>query len=441
MERSEYEERAERTILYTTYKKRFLILFITCLAIFISAYQQFEYVAIGNVIIKFYGTNYQVINWTYLMKALAILLVFIPFIFIANKFGFRNCLIMATFFNAIGANIKLMALNSKLFWLLMLGQSMPCSVGLLIAMIIPKMAGAWFRTDEVAMILGIRNAIYLGAAASAFLSPALIFKEAKTKEEIKIGLFYISICVAIFTVLVFILSILFARDKPPSPPSHAEQSRSQNKFSFYDCLKLFKNRNFILLYICDALSNAIWVSVTLTLNQAVFSLFKNASNVLTISGVLNSFSSILGSLTIGFITKRMPKYKMLQVIASGLLSLFTITYVLSLWLRSEWILFISASGIGAIGNANNVLSFDHVLEVSYPLSGSVTFSIMYMGHAILNMSLTPLVTALTSKFNAIIASLVLVISSLFVCVLTIFLNEDLRRRKADDEKKPLVSDK
>ncbi|RWS13278.1 hypothetical protein B4U79_17973 [Dinothrombium tinctorium] len=255
-----------------------------------------QYSSIGNVVKKYYNVTYVDVNWTAIMSCVSEIIFFYPIAKFIDYYGIRNSMLLATFFLTFGGCLKLMAVNRDLFWLLLVGQIFPRTI--------------WFKTEEAALVMGIANGFFMLGADTDFVLP-IIFKNS-TAVQTKAKFFYIAIIITVSCAILFLLTLLYVVDKPPSHPSQAANNRESN--GHHSLRVLLKNKNFILLTICFSLIVGSAQSFAVTLNQAVLKTFSNDQNALSIAGILAISCGIPGSLISSLIAKKYSNYRYMDSI-------------------------------------------------------------------------------------------------------------------------------
>ena len=95
---------------------------------------------------------------------------------IIENLGLRKSALLGSFFNALGAGLKIFAAKPDLFWLIMLAQFFNAVAETFVLQLPPKIAGLWFPANEIstATSLGVFGN-QLGIALGFFV-PTLFIK-------------------------------------------------------------------------------------------------------------------------------------------------------------------------------------------------------------------------------------------------------------------------
>lgn len=106
------------------YFKRWLILAVFCLVTLLSAFNWIEYGIIQDVVIAFYNESLpsdekqqaEAANWFSLVYMLCYIPLVFPAMFLLERKGLRLSCILGALLTAIGAGIKIAAVQPHLFW-------------------------------------------------------------------------------------------------------------------------------------------------------------------------------------------------------------------------------------------------------------------------------------------------------------------------------------
>ncbi|RWS02196.1 feline leukemia virus subgroup C receptor-related protein 2-like protein [Dinothrombium tinctorium] len=421
---------------YKVYSRRYFLLCLYSCFTFLIGFQQLEYTSITNVVTKYYNVDSVAVNWTNILQNLCTALFSFFIGKLTEKYGFRKSMITFTFLGIIGAVIKCFAIDRSLFWLLMVGQFFPCIFFTPTFSLSSLLGALWFKPKEIALVIGMGNAAITFGMAVTFLLPSLVFKS-DSINEIKYNLAYVSVILMLLEATIFLLTLIFVTEKPPTPPSLAEETRTNIEIP--KIINLMRNKNFLLPIMCFAFGCASVQLISITLNQSILSRFSNGNTVLSVSGVLLMITAIPGSLLIGTVSKAYPRYKLLLIIVCFISVTFQVLFLLSLWIKCDWLLYVSIFLFGVFVNASQVLALDFVLEVSFPFPENLSFAISFTAFSLPNLILVPLATILCKKVGAVNANFVFLALGIMTLVSALLAKEDLRRRKANAEMTPLLA--
>ena len=220
------------------YIRRWIILIIFCLIIFLNSINLSEYNDISDILIKFYDSSLineslkNKKNFSYFISVLNMItyLVFIfPAIFLLHLKGIWFLCMIGTFLTLFGTWIKFAALNPDLFLLLLIGQILCAAAQPFIITPLVKITSAWFGQYETATaisvfytkiyILIIKNIIFiffiklcllsqrLGSFLGYLIPPYLIKQDEQNFSHLLDYLYYFYLSLSISSSITFMISI------------------------------------------------------------------------------------------------------------------------------------------------------------------------------------------------------------------------------------------
>ncbi|RWS09706.1 feline leukemia virus subgroup C receptor-related protein 2-like protein, partial [Dinothrombium tinctorium] len=433
-------ENSQNNQIFVHYKRRYVIVLLLGLYTATNYFQHFEYAVIADVISSYYHVEVDAVDWTALLFNIGCFVFLYPTMKCISKFRFHTSMVLATAANAFGASLKLLAIQNSYFIILLIGQIFPAFVALF-PMSLPAILGAnWFKSEHVATVIGINNAFTAFGCVVAFLFPVLIFNELQTESEVSNALFWIEVALAALTTLIFVLTVLFVREKPKTPPSFAEQSRSYSDTNHHSVKDVARNKNYIFLLIIFSLVMSTSQVTTIVLNQAIKAQFdrSKANQILTIAGILSIMSGVPASFATGVLCKRCKQYKLLLITSCILLIIFLSLYTFGLYALNVAMIYAFIFLSGFICNGQMVLIMDYIVEVTYPYSESTTLNIATCVGSIPGLALVPAATILIRWIGAARANLLIVFVAIVNFIFSLFVANDLRRQRVNDESAQLI---
>ncbi|RWS06387.1 feline leukemia virus subgroup C receptor-related protein 2-like isoform X2 [Dinothrombium tinctorium] len=433
-------ENSKNNEIFVYYKRRYLIVLLLGLYTATNFFQHFEYVVIADVISSYYHVEVDAVDWTALLFNVGCIVFLYPTIKCISYFGFHTSMVLATAANAFGASLKLLATSPPYFILLLVGQIFPAFVALF-PMSLPAILGAnWFKSEHVAIVIGINNAFTAIGCVVAFLFPLLIFNGLQTEIEVSNALFWIAIALAALTTLVFVLTVLFVREKPISPPSFAEQSRINSDTNNHSLKDLLRNKNYVFLLIICSFIMSISQVTTIVLNQTIKAQFDKAeaNRILTIAGILSIVCGAPSSFVTGALCKRFKQYKLLLISSCILLIIFLSLYTFGLYSLNVAMIYSFIFLSGCMYTGQLVLVMDYIVEVTYPYSESTTLSIATCVGSMPGLALVPAATILIRWIGSAGANLLIVFVAIINLIISLLVANDLRRQRFNEERASLI---
>ncbi|RWS16318.1 hypothetical protein B4U79_18940, partial [Dinothrombium tinctorium] len=335
------DEEKSSAIEYRTYSWRFVILFVLLSLQVAIGFQMQEFPSVVNVVAHYYNISYFAANTLGLSGLVLAVIAFYPLTYACEKFGLRDSFTAMAFLCAFGACLKCMALGRNYFLLLFTGQLLQ-AFSILITL---------FLTPTVASVC-------------------------ESIEEIRAGFSLILIPAAVFSVLLFLITVMFVKEKPPTPPSAVQKLRETVDQS-WKFSHLLKNINFYYLSVIFSLMCTSNQVLLLTLNRSVLLQFEHGEKQLSVSGFLLCGNAIFGTIIVKVVTQKFSNYKILNIINSLIGSLFLACYIASLWFKSEILLYLALAGYGICFNPSTSVVADFLFKVSYPFPSGTVYAISF----------------------------------------------------------------
>ncbi|XP_042357308.1 feline leukemia virus subgroup C receptor-related protein 2 isoform X2 [Plectropomus leopardus] len=417
------------------YKRRWVMLSIFSLYSMSNAFMWLQYSIISDIFMRFYNIGTLAIDWLSMIYFLTYIPLILPVMWLLDKRGLRDVLMVGAAFNCIGAWIKTGTADPNMFTLTFVGQFV-CSVGTVFILGIPsRLASLWFGQQEVSTacsigVLGNQMGIAIG-----FLLPPILVPNVDDMDELAHHIrvmFYISAGVATF---IFILVVIVFQEKPEIPPSQAQaQARSipPEEYSYTaSILRLLRNKPFMLLVVSYGLNVGCFYSISTLLNRMIIDHYPgeevNAGRI----GLTIVIAGMAGSLICGIWLDKTKTYKQ-TTLAVYLLSLIgMLVYTFTLNLGHLWLVFITAGVLGFFMTGYLPLGFEFAVELTFPESEGTSSGLLNCSAQIFGIIFTISQGKIIDRWGTLAGNIFLCIFLLIGAVLTGFIKSDLRRQKAN----------
>ena len=171
--------------------------------------------------------------------------------------------------------------------------------------------------------------------------------------------------------------IIFARNKPPTPPSKAAADRKEEKIDFKkEVGLLLKNKSYLLLCISymsiDSVVTAMGAIVALITEPYGYSPAVNS-----ICGALFIVFGIIGAFSFSVYLDRKPQFKMVMMITSLIAALALVGSIFTL----PWKQYAFAFNLAIIGFSSlpmTPLSLHFAVELTYPAPEAISNGMMIL---------------------------------------------------------------
>ena len=360
---------------YIAYPRRWLILALFIVYSASNAFNWLDLVIISNVLEKYYNVSTMAVTWT----SMIYMAVYIPLIFPATwflqKYGLRKSIILGSLGNCIGSCIKVAATQRSdwCFPVLFMGQTI-CAIAQIFVLGIPaEIAATWFPARQVSTACAIGVFGNQVGNALGFAIPPMLVRD--QDEESKYGmigtdLFNMFLGVAILTTLLLVVVLIAFKDRPPTPPSRAQELGYLNKDEDYipSIKRLMSNPGFVLLLITYGLNVGTFYAISSLLNTVILLHFKNAQVDAGWIGLTIVITGLVGSIICGLILDKTHQFKRTTVVIYLFSFMGMLLYTFTMSLGYIQVVYVSGAILGFFMTGYLPVGFDFGVEITYPES-------------------------------------------------------------------------
>ncbi|XP_074540873.1 choline/ethanolamine transporter FLVCR1 [Halichoeres trimaculatus] len=431
------EEKEEKILETRLYLRRFAVLLVFSLYSLVNAFQWIQYSIITNVFMYYYGVSADKVDWLSIVYMVAYVPLIFPATWLLDRKGLRLTALLGAGLNCAGAWLKCASVSPGLFGVTVTAQVI-CSVAQVFILGLPsRVASVWFGPREVSTacataVLGNQ----LGTAIGFLLPPVLV---PTTPDDIELTGHNISIMfygtAAVSTVL-FILTVIVIKDRPPLPPSHAQAVLPDSPPEDYSyrqsVFSLLKNKAFILLLISYGIMTGSFYSVSTLLNQMITSCYENQELNAGRIGLTLVVAGMVGSILCGLWLDYTKTYKITTLIVYILSFLGMLVFTFTLDLDNIYLVFFTAGVLGFFMTGYLPLGFEFGVEITYPESEGTSSGLLNAFAQIFGIIFTLIQGKLTTSMDSPLAG------NLFLCVwiflgilLTALIKSELKRHNVN----------
>lgn len=347
------------------YPYRWIILSIYFLITVVIQIHWLTFASVSGAAQQFYHTSALRIDFFSMLYMIVYILLSIPASFIIDTWGLKNGLILGAILTGIFGALKAWGGNS-LFWITIAQTGLAVAQPFILNSV-TKIGAKWFPVHERATAVGIGTlAQYTGIIIALAVTPLLI-------SEIENGISGFREMLWIygaFSMAAALLTILFMREEPPTPP--AAEEFSERTGSIPGMVEIFKNRDMKLLLLLFFIGLGIFNAVSTCIDQICHNLTMNETGM---AGGIMLLGGVLGAIILPTWSDKVRKRKPFILISMifmfpGLLGL-TIFHQFVPMLISAFIFGFFIMGAGPVG-------FQYGAEKSFPAPESTSQGIILL---------------------------------------------------------------
>ncbi|XP_035280185.1 feline leukemia virus subgroup C receptor-related protein 1 isoform X1 [Anguilla anguilla] len=449
------------------YHRRFAVLAVFSLYSLVNAFQWIHYSIIANIFTFYYGVSNDKVDWLSVVYMVAYVPLIFPATWLLDKKGLKITVLLGAGLNCIGAWVKCASVKPNLFWVTMTAQII-CSIAQVFILGLPsRIASVWFGPKEVSTACAIAVlGNQLGCAIGFLLPPVLVPNTMDDKDLMGYNISIMFYGTAVISTLLFLLTAVVIKDRPPLPPSQAQAvlpSGPAEDYSYkQSIINLFRNKPFLLLllsyvfflYCFRHLSGmSLWkecllnkgimtgsfYSVSTLLNQMIMTYYEgeelNAGRI----GLTLVVAGMVGSVICGLWLDYTKTYKITTVIVYILSFVGMVVFTFTLDLGHLILVFFTAGALGFFMTGYLPLGFEFGVEITYPESEGTSSGLLNAFAQIFGIIFTLIQGKLTTDYNPLAGNIFLCAWIFVGIILTALIKSDLKRHNVNMgvESKPL----
>jgi len=344
------------------YKYRWIVLFLFFFTNVVSNMLWTTYAPVTSLAMDYYGVD----EFYIILISLMFLIVYIPITFIASwlidKFDFKGGAGIGALLMGIFGFLRYMAENNYVLALIF-------SIGIAVAQpfllnTITKLSANWFPDKERTTATGISLiATSIGIALGMIATPILV-----------IGLNFRTMLLiyGILGLVSSLLFLIFAKNKPPTPPS--SNLITEEVFMFEGFHMLFSNRNFMILVIIFLLSMGVF-NMIMTYIELIVIPREYDSIFAGILGMLMIVGGIIGTIVMALLSDILNKRKIIMILS---LFIATVSLLVFSFTSDEFLLLISGFffGFGLMGAGP--IALEYAADATKPVPEASSNGILMM---------------------------------------------------------------
>lgn len=411
-----------------TYCYRFANLGVIAMLNFAFGFLWIAFAPVANLAAEYYGVSEVAINLLSGVYMLFSFILLLPASWALDTRGLSNPMRVAAVLGLIGVAIRWYpGGDSHSFAWLFIGQSFTAAGQPFVLAAPAKMSAVWFPDAERTIASSVGSLSNAFAVAVGFaVAPVAVERPSDVP-------FYLLLQFIAFGV-IFVVSFVFIRAEPPSPPS---RSAAEDRDGFVAGLKrAFRIPSFVGIVMVFGIGYGISSAVLTLLNQFLVPEGYSPVDVGWIGAILIT-SGIIGSCVFGPLSDRYPRKKK-ALLAVGFLGSTVGCLLFTVFLqRGKFPLlcaFMAFTGFFAM--MIMPLSFEYACDVVYPVGEATPTGTLMLSGVLIGLTLLLSLGALHDETHDAKLPMGIMTGLLAVALVwTLFLKEDYRRVDAEQRQK------
>jgi MFS family permease len=363
---------------------------------------------------KFYGVTDLQIGFLSMIFMIAFIPLSIPVSWMIDSFGFHKAVgIGAAIMGVFGVVRGLAGTNYALALVATIGMAAAQPFLLNAWTTVPA---KWFPSKFRATAVGLVTLSSLaGTAIGMVLTPELLTTMSISRIQLVYGV------IAAFSSVLF---IIFAREKPPTPP--CQEGEDARALMLAGLKHAFGTRMFVLFLFVSFIVMGLFNGISTWVEPIVRPRGFDPTQAGFVGGMM-LLGGVIGAVVLpAFSDKERKRTKYLMI---GILGAFPGLVGLT-WARSEWLLLASAFEFGFFLTSMSPVGMQYAAEITYPTpEGTSNGLIQLFGQA--SVVFVYIMEAMRTKDGSFTVSLIFTMALLFVCVLIVSRLKDPKKASAN----------
>ncbi|KAH8372621.1 hypothetical protein KR009_001279 [Drosophila setifemur] len=422
---------------YKVYARRWAVLILFVFYSSSNAMQWIQYTIINNIITRYYGISEKWVDWT----SMIYMILYIPLIFpgswFLDKVGLRITALVGIVGTCAGAWIKVCSVDPSLFYVGFIGQAIVALAQVCILSLPARLAAVWFGPDQVSSATSVGVFGNQLGVAVGFVLPPMLVPNSPDLETVGNDLRMMFYMVAGLTSVLLVLMVLFFQDRPPTPPSAAQEEAQRleasegEQVSFLQSLKnLMTNRNFIFLLLSYGINVGVFYAISTLLNPVVLKYYPGHEVDAGRIGLSIVLAGMLGSVVSGIVLDKTHKFKetTLAVYALSMVGMWIFTFTLDTGHIA--VVYLTASLLGFFMTGYLPVGFEFGAELTFPEPEGTSSGLLNASAQTFGICFTLFYSELFTTFGDIAANITMAVMLIVGTIITASTRSDLRRQNA-----------
>ncbi|XP_042896551.1 choline/ethanolamine transporter flvcr2a isoform X1 [Parasteatoda tepidariorum] len=412
------------------YRKRYWILFLFSSLSLLCGMLFPQYVSNANVNMCYYNISMNMLNWTaYMLMVVYVVFVF-PVSYLMNYIGLRWTIIAVSVTNTIACALQFTGLKPDGFSFILLSTAFTSASNILVLAVPPFLAATWFPSNELsrACSAGVFGN-QLGIALGYLFSPLMVSNDCEDKPLIENGKFKVATILTILNLIWLMLVLFTFQNAPKSPPTQTQIKKEPSESHTKSVITMFKNLNFVLLFIMYGLTVGTYFAITTILNNLILRYFPHREVEIGWMGTLFIISGLVGSMIAGTILDYTHRFKETTL---GICIASMLTFILFctlLVIKSLWVTFLTIGIFGFFLTSFLPVGLEYGIELTFPEPEIISASLLNASSNLFGLILTEIASRLLDAWGQRSSNIAIAVFLFMSSLITIFISSEYKRNK------------
>ncbi|XP_066912881.1 heme transporter FLVCR2-like [Clytia hemisphaerica] len=373
----------QKTVELKVYPQRWLMLFIFSMTTLLNGSMFMGLSSVVEVVAPYYGVSAVHIEWLSNMFMVVFIFVAMPSAYIMSLFGVRTVLTLAAGLAAAATAIQFAGAHQDKFQFVLIGQFFAAIAYGNMIQIPGKLSATWFPPRERGMSTSIGVFMNILGVAVGFVQPSYQIPVSYDPPVVYIGLKHFYTARMLMAFIIFFLTVVFYREKPPTPVSVIE---GKKHLEFFDSLKvLYKDFHFHLMAQAYGIYFGLFVAVSVVFSPLVSWQYGSKGDIQHLIGWMGftcDIAAIISCLAIGFFLDRYSHHKAVAIFLNAGSMLLWLLFALILTQTKNFnLLFFVYVVYGTVGIPYFASGVEQAAEMTSPVpEGTSSTVILLLGN-------------------------------------------------------------
>nr|XP_042896554.1 feline leukemia virus subgroup C receptor-related protein 2 isoform X3 [Parasteatoda tepidariorum] len=237
-----------------------------------------------------------------------------------------------------------------------------------------------------------------------------------------IGLRWTIIAVSVTNTIAF-------QNAPKSPPTQTQIKKEPSESHTKSVITMFKNLNFVLLFIMYGLTVGTYFAITTILNNLILRYFPHREVEIGWMGTLFIISGLVGSMIAGTILDYTHRFKETTL---GICIASMLTFILFctlLVIKSLWVTFLTIGIFGFFLTSFLPVGLEYGIELTFPEPEIISASLLNASSNLFGLILTEIASRLLDAWGQRSSNIAIAVFLFMSSLITIFISSEYKRNK------------